>query len=263
MTSSDQGPSRAPRERTKVLADRAGMTLHRAGVLAARWGQYAAVVPAAHPLWPPEVTTMSKTGPLTMGNVRARYARRLGLDHNPLRRRSDRIETFVRLTILVLLLAAVPAGVLLAGNIADHVFTHQAQAQQASDHQVTAVLTQDAPMVGAADPYSAVETAWAQARWTAPNGTAHSGGVLVIAGSRKGSKVRVWINATGATTAAPVSHRDVMAEVAVTGMVTGIVVILLLLGTEAIAVYSLNRRRFGAWDAEWRATGPIWTDHPT
>jgi hypothetical protein len=206
---------------------------------------------------------MSKAGPPTMGNVRARYARRLGLDHNPLRRRIDRIETFVRLTVLVLLFAAVPAGVFLAGSIADHVFMHQAQAQRASDHQVKAVLTQDAPMVGAADPYSAVETAWAQARWTAPNGTVHSGGVLVIAGSHKGSKVPLWINAAGATTAAPVNHRDVMAEVAVTSMVTGIAAILLLLGTEAIAVHSLNRRRSGAWDAEWRATGPLWTDHRT
>jgi hypothetical protein len=206
---------------------------------------------------------MSKAGPPTMGNVRARYARRLGLDHNPLRRRIDRIEMFVRLTVLVLLFAAVPAGVFLAGSIADHVLTHQAQAQQASDHQVTAVLTQDAPMVGAADPYSAVETAWAQARWTAPNGTVHSGGVLVLAGSHQGSKVRVWINAAGATTAAPVSHRDVMAEVAVTGMVTGIAAILLLLAALAIAVHSLNRRRSGAWDAEWRAIGPLWTDHRT
>jgi hypothetical protein len=36
MASSDQGPGRAARERTKVLTDRAGMTLHRDGVLAAR-----------------------------------------------------------------------------------------------------------------------------------------------------------------------------------------------------------------------------------
>lgn len=206
---------------------------------------------------------MSKAGPPTMGNVRTRCARQLGLDRNPLRRRIDRIEAFVRLTVLVLLLAAVPVGVFLAGRTADHVFGHQAQVQQASDYQVTAVLTQDAPMVGAVDPYSAVETAWATARWTAPNGTVHTGGALVTAGTRKGSKTRVWINAAGAITDPPAGHRDVMAEVAVTAMVSGTVLILLLFGTEAIVIHSLNRRRFGAWDAEWRATGPIWTNHWT
>ncbi|MGA2831164.1 MAG: hypothetical protein ABSF03_34215 [Streptosporangiaceae bacterium] len=206
---------------------------------------------------------MSNAGPPTKGNVRTRCARQLGLDHNPLRRRIDRIETFVRLTVLVLLFAAVPAGAFLAGRTADHVFGHQAQVQQASEHQVTAVLTQDAPMVGAVDPYSAVETAWATARWTAPSGTVHTGGVLVIAGTRKGSKTTIWINVGGAITDPPAGHRDVMAEVAVTVMVTGIVLILLVLGTEAIVIHSLNRRRFGAWDAEWRATGPLWTNHWT
>jgi hypothetical protein len=206
---------------------------------------------------------MSNAGPPTKGNVRTRCARQLGLDHNPLRRRIDRIETFVRLTVLVLLFAAVPAGAFLAGRTADHVFGHQAQVQQASEHQVTAILTQDAPMVGAVDPYSAVETAWATARWTAPNGTVHTGGALVVAGTRKGSQTRIWINDAGAITDPPAGHRDVMAEVAVTVMATGIAAILLLLGAEAIVIHSLNRRRFGAWDAEWRATGPLWTNHWT
>jgi len=61
----------------------------------------------------------------------------------------------------------------------------------------------------------------------------------------------------------PAGHRDVMAEVAVTVMVTGTVLFILLLGTEALVMHSLNRRRFGAWDAEWRATGPLWTNHWT
>ena len=55
----------------------------------------------------------------------ARCARALGLDHNPLRRTVDRVETGVRLAALVLLLTAVPAAVLLAGRTADHVFLRE------------------------------------------------------------------------------------------------------------------------------------------
>ena len=59
---------------------------------------------------------MSKAGAPTMGTFRARWARRLGLDRNPLRRTVDRMETFVRLTVLILLLAGVPAGLFVAGG---------------------------------------------------------------------------------------------------------------------------------------------------
>ena len=192
-----------------------------------------------------------------------RCARWLGLDRNPLRRTVDRVETGVRLAALVLLLVAVPAGAFMAGRTADHVFLRQAYAQRSTDHQVTAVLTQDASATGTVDPYASVQTAWATARWTAPNGTAHSGQVLVLAGAPKGTTARIWINATGTITDPPAGQKDVMAEVAVAVMVTGILMLLLLLGAEALAVRGLNRRRFSDWDAEWRAIEPRWTGHRT
>jgi len=204
---------------------------------------------------------MSKADTPAMGTFRARCARWLGLDRNPLRRTVDRVETGIRLTALALVLVAVPAGAFVAGRTADHVFLHQAQAQQSADHQVTAVLTQDAPATGTVDPYASVQTAWAAARWTAPDGTAHSGQVLVPAGAAKGTAARIWINAEGAITDPPAGHKDIMAEVAVTVMVVGILLLLLVLGAEALAVRGLNRRRFRDWDAEWRAIEPRWTGH--
>ena len=130
---------------------------------------------------------MSKAGAPAMGTFRARWARCLGLDRNPLRRTVDRVETFVRLTVLILLLAGVPAGLFVAGRMSDQVFLHQASAQRSSDRQVTAVLTRPAPTAGTVDPYSSVQTTWANARWTAPNGTARSGQVLVAAGRPQGN----------------------------------------------------------------------------
>jgi hypothetical protein len=193
----------------------------------------------------------------------ARCARSLGLDHNPLRRTVDRLETGVRLAVLVLLLTAVPAAALLAGRIADHVFLRDARAEQATERQVTATLTQSAGTPQTADPYSSVQTTWAEARWTAPNGTARSGQVLAMAGAAAGSTVRIWVSATGAATDPPAGAKDVMAEAAVTVLITGTSLVLVLLGAEALACRSLDRRRSRAWDAEWRAIGPLWSGRRT
>jgi len=42
---------------------------------------------------------------------------------------------------------------------------------------------------------------------------------------------------------------------------TGLVTILLVLGASALTRRILDRHRMRAWDAEWRATGPRWSDH--
>ena len=76
---------------------------------------------------------------------RARCARWLGLDHNPLRRRDDRLEAVLRLATVLLILTAVPLAAIGVGRAADHLIIRQAQAERASDHQVSAVLTQAAP----------------------------------------------------------------------------------------------------------------------
>ena len=113
------------------------------------------------------------------------------------------------------------------------------------------------------DPYASVQTVWAAARWTAPDGTAHSGQVLVPAGAPRGTAAYIWINAAGAITDPPAGYEGIMADVAVTVMVSGILLVLLVLGAEALAVRSLDRRRFRDWDAEWRAIEPRWTGHRT
>ena len=74
------------------------------------------------------------------GTRLARCARRLGFDRNPLRRRTDRVEAAIRLATLVLLLAAVPIVTLAVSRQVDHLALRRAHAQQAAEHQVTAVL---------------------------------------------------------------------------------------------------------------------------
>jgi len=195
------------------------------------------------------------------GSRLARCARLLGLDRNPLRRRTDWIETAIRLVMLFLLLVGVPMAAVVAGQQADHLALSQVHAQQVAEHQVTAVLVQQAPPTGIPDPYTSVQMTLVLARWQPPGGPPRSGQVQAPAGARVGSTVTVWIDASGAITGPPPDHREIVGDVCITAVVTGLVVSLLVLGSGTLARRALDRRRLRAWDVEWRATGPRWSAH--
>lgn len=189
----------------------------------------------------------------------ARCARRLGFDRNPLRRRTDRIEAVIRLATVILLLVAVPIAAIVAGREADQLALRQAHAQQAAEHEVTAVLLQRAQATGSPDPYTSVQLTYVLARWQPPGQPPRSGPVLAPAGAPAGSTVAVWIDASGAVASPPPEHREIVGDVCIAAIIASMVAILLLLESNALARRVLDRRRLNAWDAEWRATGPLWS----
>ena len=193
------------------------------------------------------------------GGWLARTVRWLGFDRNPLRRGTDRIEAALRLVLMVLLVAAVPAAAVLAGQRADHLALNRAHAQRAADHLVTAVLLEQAPATGSPDPYTSVQTTWVPARWQPPGLPSRTGDVLAAAGARKGSTVRIWTGPSGAITDPPLDHRDITGDVCVAVIATCLVSWLVLLASGALVRRALDRRRLSAWDAEWRASGPQWS----
>ncbi len=189
----------------------------------------------------------------------ARLARWLGFDRNPLRRGTDRIEAALRLVTMIMLVTAVPAAAVLVGQQADHVALNRAHAQQAANHLVSAVLLEQAPATGTPDPYTSVQTAWVLARWQPPGLPPRTGEVLAPVGAPKGSTVRTWINPSGAVTDPPLDHRDITGDVCIAVVATCLVSWLVLLASGTLARRLLDRRRLNAWDAEWRASGPLWS----
>jgi hypothetical protein len=204
---------------------------------------------------------MRRPTPLRPGASLARHIRLLGFDRNPLRRRTDRIEAVIRLATMILLLVAVPIAAVVVGLQADHLALRQARAQQAAEHQVTAVLLKQAQATGVPDPYTSIQLTYVLARWQPLGGPPRSGQVLVPAGTHAGSTVRIWIDASGAVVGPPPDRREIVGDVTMSVVVTGLVAALLLLGSNALARRVLDRRRLNAWDAEWRATGPRWSGH--
>jgi hypothetical protein len=131
------------------------------------------------------------------GPCLARCGRRLGFDRNPLRRRTDRIEAAIRLATVILLIVAVPIAAIAVGRQADHPAPRQAHAQQAADHEVTAVLLLRAPATGVPDPYPFLHITYVLARWKPPGQAPRSGHILATAGAPAGSTTTVWTDASG------------------------------------------------------------------
>ncbi len=195
------------------------------------------------------------------GTRLARFARRLGFDRNPLRRRTDRVEAAIRLATLILLLVAVPIVTLAVSRQADQLALRQAHAQRAADRHVTAVLLRQASPTGVPDPYTSIQMTLVLARWQLPGQPTRSGQVLAPAGARAGSTVQVWVDASGAVTGPPPGHRVIAGDVCIAAVTTCLVTGLLVLGSSALAQRAVDRRRLRAWDAGWRVTGPRWSGY--
>ena len=56
-------------------------------------------------------------------------------------------------------------------------------------------------------------------------------------------------------------HREIAGGVSIAVMWTCLVSLLVLLGSATLARRALDRRRLSAWEAEWRASGPLWSGH--
>jgi hypothetical protein len=138
-----------------------------------------------------------------------------------------------------------------------HGMARQAQlAQEASRHQVTAVVLTVAPSAAGT---GGVLVMQAEARWRAPDGREVTHEVPVPAGTVAGGKVQVWTDRTGDFTGAPLTDSQVAQQTTV-AEVTGVIAAAGVLAlTGALSLWTINKRRMADWDADWQATGPRWT----
>lgn len=183
-----------------------------------------------------------------------RFVRRHRPDRNPLRRGYDRLETAVLTVLVAAFLAAAPFAAQASADAAWSA-AHQAQAaQQASRHQVSAVV-----LALSADDGYVVAQSEAQVRWTAPDGQTRTGNGLVPSDTRIGAIVRVWTDSSGQLTEAPLLGSQV-ANQAGLGGAGGVATLALTTAAACILTRRmLDRRRMAAWETEWRSTGPRWT----
>ncbi|MBV9381324.1 MAG: hypothetical protein JOY82_08365 [Streptosporangiaceae bacterium] len=195
--------------------------------------------------------------PIRIRGLRA-AVRRLWPDRNPLRRATDHAEAMLVAGLFLLFLVCAPLLSLGAWHWAAAAAHRTQLEQQAASRQVSAVVLQNTPpAVLGVQPSSLVTSA--RARWVAPGGAVHTGTVPVMAGTRAGSRVPVWVGRNGQQTAPPLEPSQVTMQAAQAAVGAPFVLALPLGGIWLAVRRVLNRRRLAAWEAGWAAFGPRWT----
>lgn len=190
-------------------------------------------------------------------NAFARFARGVRPDRNPLRRKWDRLETYLMGGAIITAIAAAPFAIPAAAGASHAAAVSTQAAQEATRHPVSARLLQRAADGGSG--YSPSTQVLTQATWRAPDGTPRTGQVLAPAGDPKGSPVTVWIDSAGHLSAPPLTGSQIASQADLAGTAAGITLALLVLCECVIAQRLMERRRMAEWDAEWSLTEPSWT----
>jgi hypothetical protein len=186
-----------------------------------------------------------------------RLARRLGLDANPLRRRTDRIATCLAAQLLLVFLVGAPLLAIAAFGWAGRAGAAEQRAEH-SWRQVPAVLLKS---VQVPDPFATglFGYTWVPARWIAPDGQARSGKIPVVEAMAAGRQVRIWVDAAGRLTDAPLSSRAVVARSASAAAIATAALLVVLAVLAWAGRKLLDRRRLADWELGWSVVGPKWT----
>ncbi|MGW9031205.1 Rv1733c family protein [Streptomyces sp. NPDC055722] len=172
---------------------------------------------------------------------------------NPLRRREDVVEAWIVLAAWTVAALGGTAAGLVTAHAADETFAQQ----RADRHAVHAVLVTDV-----AQPAPALRApggkAFAEVRWTTPDGAASTGLTQVDTGLKAGSGVVVWQDGHGTLAAAPTSSGEASVEAGVLGAFAGLALTGAVQTVGAFARWRLDQRRTDAWGREWDLVGPRW-----
>ncbi|MEV0387525.1 hypothetical protein [Nonomuraea sp. NPDC050643] len=171
-------------------------------------------------------------------------------DGNPLRRRSDRLESMFVLVGLFLVVACVWPAVG-AGRLAYEGAVHEEQAGSGPRHRVMATLLEDAPPARVSFTEVPAARPAAMARWTTPAGEHGSGLVPVPGLARAGNAVPVWLDAAGVPAAPPVDPVVLRMRGVAAGLLVMLGSVLLALVAYAGLRWGLDRRRLREWEAAW------------
>ena len=195
-----------------------------------------------------------------MSGIRKRVRRlacRLGLDANPLRRRTDKIATLLAALLLLVFLAGAPLLAIAAYGWAGRVGAAEQRAER-SWREVPAVLLKSVPAPNSFGT-GLFGYSWVPARWVAPNGQARSGRIPVEVGIAAGRTVPVWVDAAGRPTDAPLTDRAVQARAATVAAVATLALVVVLAVLAWAGRKLLDRRRLTDWELAWAIVGPKWT----
>ncbi|GAA3841462.1 Rv1733c family protein [Streptomyces chiangmaiensis] len=172
---------------------------------------------------------------------------------NPLRRREDVVEAWI---VPAAWTVAAPGGTA-ARLLTAHAADDRLAQQRAERHAVHTVLVTDVAQHAPAL-RSPGGKAFAEVRWTAPDGSARTGLTPVDTGLTAGSGVVVRQDGHGTLATASTSSSEAGIEAGALGAFAGLALIGAVQAVGAFARWRLDQRRADAWAREWDLVGPQW-----
>ena len=173
------------------------------------------------------------------------------LDRNPVRRPSDRAETLALIWMLMACAITAPLVAHAASARATSIGQHARATALATERRVTAITLQATPPPDDS-PYGVFSSS-VKVGWTAPDGRARTGQILVDDGTREGSALPVWVTPSGDVAPTPLTVGEIAEITDITAISAALAVIAAFATSWALLKYLFRRRRMAAWEAEWAA----------
>jgi hypothetical protein len=187
------------------------------------------------------------------------FKRRMGLDGNPLRRRSDVIAAWLTPAFILIFAALIPVVAAVTSTLARD---HNAAVVRASHTwtDVTGTLLKSAPGPAQRDNGANIWNEAAPAKWTFC-GAQYKGSIPVPAGSPAGSRQTVRLNAAGRVMTPPLAPSQLADRIDTLTFIVMAGLALALMTVKGIVRRILDKRKLAAWATEWRAVAPRWNQH--
>ncbi|MEU6476925.1 hypothetical protein ABZ858_08505 [Streptomyces sp. NPDC047017] len=183
--------------------------------------------------------------------------------HNPLRRTTDLVESWVALVALLVILVACPVLGAVVGTTAQDALQQSVRDQHRSRSLVAATVVRkldrpasssDPEVITGRDRRSRVV-----ADWTAPDGTRQHDAVTTgLRAPHPGDRFGLWTDPHGRATTRPLDATTATTHAVLAGLGTALVAAGLTEGARRLVVWRLVRRRFARWDQAWDRAGPDW-----
>ncbi|MGP3988321.1 Rv1733c family protein [Streptomyces sp. 3N207] len=181
---------------------------------------------------------------------------------NPLCRRTDRREAWLTFWAALLIVLGTPLVGWGAAEAAHEALLHTAQEQRdqrqriwATVEHVTVLPPLDSEREAAA---GAPNRNRVTAHWTGPDGSRHTGVLVLRHPVEAGSRFPVWADMHGRLTSRPMSVRSADSYSLLAGLAGAACTAGVLEAGRRTAVRLLLRRRYARWDEEWGRIGPDW-----
>lgn len=178
--------------------------------------------------------------------------RYFGLDDNPLRRRSDRLQSWLKLAVCGLFVV----GLVVAGVVGQASYRRGLATEQRAELSYPVTGRVVSVVTWASDQSGGYVPASARVVWRDAAGRRHTDDVVTSA--YRGEQVRLWIDRVGHPYPTRYSHTWTVLDAVASGLATAMIAAAGLLSLYLVVVLLIDRRRHSTWDREWLVVEPGW-----